>query len=278
MEISGWKYYNFAAFPSTWPHEEANLSPIYDKTIWKLSGSPMLARWTSDWDKKEKSQFYFCIKDDKFEISKVKAKRRYEINKGIKNFTVKIINPQDYIDEIYDVYIESLSGYPNGTVPVSKEHIKDTTSNGWSQEACRFFGVFDKISGQLCGYSDVYIRGRFIPISSLHTRVSREKDGVNLALVNGIVEWFNHLNIENAYLCDGARSVYHQTAFQDFLIKYFNFRRSYCTLNIIYKPYVKPIILILFPFRKLFYKLSVKPARQIAGVLKMEAWKRDLPE
>lgn len=38
MEISGWKYYNHAAYPSTWPHEEVNTSPIYDKTIWKIRG------------------------------------------------------------------------------------------------------------------------------------------------------------------------------------------------------------------------------------------------
>ena len=274
MKIDGWKYYNFAAFPSTWPHEEVNLLPINDKSIWMLDGSPLLARWTSDWDKKEKSQFYFCIKDDRFNIEKIRAKRRYEINKGVKNFDVKIINPKDYKDEIYDVYIESLKGYPSGTVPISKEEMINTVESGFSQKECRFFGAFRKSSGQLCGYSDVYIRGQFIPISSLHTRTSCEKDGVNLALVNGIVQWFNDLNIENAYLCDGARSVYHETAFQDFLTKYFNFRRAYCTLHIIYKPIIRPVVALLFPLRKLFYKLPLKPARQISTVLKMEAWKR----
>lgn len=38
MDINGWKYYNHAAYPSTWPHEDVDLTPIKDKSIWKMGG------------------------------------------------------------------------------------------------------------------------------------------------------------------------------------------------------------------------------------------------
>ncbi len=33
-----WKYYTHAAVPTTRPHEEADLAPIRDASIWKLPG------------------------------------------------------------------------------------------------------------------------------------------------------------------------------------------------------------------------------------------------
>ena len=38
MGIDGWKYYNHAMVPSTWPHELVNMQPIKDGTIWKSAG------------------------------------------------------------------------------------------------------------------------------------------------------------------------------------------------------------------------------------------------
>ena len=278
MNIEGWKYYNFAAYPSTWPHEDVNLEPIYDKTIWKMTGSPLLARWTSDWDKKEESQFYYCIKDDKYDISTLKSKRRYIINKARRLFETRIIDPNEYKEEIYEVYLESLKGYPKDTVPKTKEQMFHTIENGFSQKECVFFATFEKETGLLCAYSDLYLRDRFIPISTFTSRIDKEKDYVNFALLDGIGEWYNGLEIEGAYLCDGARNVLHQTNFQDFLNRYFGFRYAYCTLHIIYKPPVKMIVSILFPFRKLLYRASAKKLRLVASLLKMEAWKRNLPE
>lgn len=36
MDIKGWKYYNHAAIPTMAPHEEPDLQPLRDKSIWKI--------------------------------------------------------------------------------------------------------------------------------------------------------------------------------------------------------------------------------------------------
>lgn len=42
MKIDGWKYYNHAAIPTTAPHEEPNMIPINDGSIWKIRGGVLL--------------------------------------------------------------------------------------------------------------------------------------------------------------------------------------------------------------------------------------------
>ena len=50
MQIDGWKYYNHAAIPTNPPHIEPNTQSIKDGSIWKINGSPLLARWTTEFD------------------------------------------------------------------------------------------------------------------------------------------------------------------------------------------------------------------------------------
>ncbi len=38
MQIDGWKYYNHAIIPTTAPHEEPNMIPINDGSIWRIGG------------------------------------------------------------------------------------------------------------------------------------------------------------------------------------------------------------------------------------------------
>ena len=100
MKINGWRYYNHAAIPTTLPHETPDISPIEDGGIWKLDGSPLLARWTTDFDCGYETNWWYIIKDTPFDISALKAKRRYEINKGVKNFEAIVIDPTNYGEEL----------------------------------------------------------------------------------------------------------------------------------------------------------------------------------
>lgn len=48
---------------------------------------------------------------------------------------------------------------------------------------------------------------------------------------------------------NGERSITRDTNIQDYLLK-FGFRRQYCRLNVIYRPLVKSVVTVLYPFRK----------------------------
>ena len=101
MSLEQWFYYNHAALPQTPPHIEPDTTCIETGEIWKIpGGSPLLARWTTDFDCGYETNWWYVIKESPFDISTLKAKRRYEINKGIKNFRVVEINPFEYKEDL----------------------------------------------------------------------------------------------------------------------------------------------------------------------------------
>ena len=63
----------------------------------------------------------------------------------------------------------------------------------------------------------------------------------------------------------------HKSNYQDYLMKNFGFRKAYCKLHIQYRPLMKLAVNMLYPFRKLFYKMKGRgPVRMVRAVLKME--------
>lgn len=236
-------------------------------------GKSLVAVWTDEFDCGRETEYWYCIKDDVLDIFSIKAKRRYEINKGIKNFNVSVIKPSNHADEMYRVYVESLKGYKGNRTPISFEKYREGI-NGWDKSECCVFAAYDNEKNAMCGYSDVWLRRPYLPISSLKTIPEFERGGVNFALVYAICTYFEDEISKGAYLCDGVRNSLHQTHFQDFLIKYFGFRRAYCNLHIAYRWYLKPVVLIAFPFRQKF-KNKIP---QLYSLLKMEAWSRGIKE
>ncbi len=273
--IDGWRYYNYAAIPTCAPHEAPNLSPVNDGSIWKHYSwgghKPLLARWTSDWDCKEETDWWYVIKDTPLDIKSLKAKRRYEINKGIKNFETKRINPLDYKNELFRVTVAAYSSWPAKYRPIVE---KDSFEKGLEKwQGLDILGGFNRESGMLCSYAVLDDRNSYLEFSMLRSDPLYEGQGINAAMVYGIIQNYANRFGNGFYICDGARSVRHETAFQDYLEKYFEFRKAHCHLHIKYWYPVGLAIKILFPFRK-FIKGKSRIGSLIAGLLRLEAINR----
>lgn len=268
--MQGWKYYHRAALPTTPPHEIPNLSPLEDGSIWSIDDKkPLMARWTSDFDQGEETNWWYVIKDTPFDPSLLKAKRRYEINKGIKNFEVKAISPCEHLEALYEVQIAALSGYPKrNRFTISKEaFFRDMGRT----ENYVYFGAFSRKTGKLLGFASVFCQSSWLDFRVLKADPAAEREGVNAALVEGLLRYFQELLQQGIYISDGIRSIHHETAFQDYLEKYFGFRKAYCKIHIKYHPRIKPVIGLLYPFRKLLGALDfIGAVHQINSVLRME--------
>lgn len=265
-----WTYYNHAAIPTTAPNEIPDLEPINNGDVWKMSGTPLLVRWITDWDFGYETNWWYVIKDEPFDIKALKSKRRYEVNKGNKNFEVKIINPDEYREELYRVQVAAFSAYPKKYRPsVDKEGFINGIET-WKEYDV--FGAFFKETNEFAGYALLKrYTDYFLDFAVLKTMPSMERYAINAALVHGVVNHYEEFLRDGGIICDGSRSVNHETHFQDYLEKYFGFRKAYCHLHIQYNPKIKWLIRLLFPLRNVLTIFDgIGTFHSINSVLKME--------
>ena len=274
MKIDGWRYYNHAAIPTTNPDEEPNLAPIKDGTIWKIDGGrPLFARWTADWDCGYETEWWYCIKDTPFDISSLKSKRRYEINKGNNNFDVEEVNAVEYAERFYEISNDAYETYPTSYKP----HIenKSFVANVRKWNDYKDYGAFSKEDGKIYGWARLGKVGQYIDFTTLKVCPQVERLGINAAIIYKILKDHEIFLKSGGYICDGARPILHKTAFQDYLEKYFDFRKAYCKLHVIYKPFIKRMICMAYPFRRLISKLDrINVFYKLNSLLNMEEIKR----
>lgn len=228
-----------------------------------------MARWTTEFDCGFETNWWYVIKDTPFDINALKAKRRYEINKGNKNFYVKEINPSEWVENIYDVAVAAYATYPESYRPnVSHDQFITDVMN-W--DFYKVYGAFSVEDESLCGYACLNKKGMYINFAVMKSIPAKEKLGVNAALVYRLlVDNYQFLST-GGYICDGARSILHETAFQDYLEKYFDFRKAYCQLHIVYNPKYKLVVYIAYVFRNIFKKFgSIPIVGKVNALLRME--------
>ena len=273
-EIPGWKYYNHAAIPSTAPHEKINEEPIKNGDIWNIKGGkPLFVRYCTDWDCKEKTEWWYVIKEAPFTIEELTSKKRKHINQSLKKCNVFMINPNDYLEDLYEVYEAAFKGYENAD---NKKDFKQFRINCLREfeEDVDFWGGFSCEDNKLIGYMTIKkfsdcvesCTAKYHP-DYLKYRIS---DAIHYIVLN------EYLNVQNKkYISSGSRNINHITKAQEYKIENFKFRKAYCKLHVIYKPILEIIIKIVYPFRKYIKKIDKSVIiHQIASVLEMEEIKR----
>ena len=263
--MSDFKVYNNCLISALAPHKVPNVSKINEEI---KNNNCLLARWTDNFDCPNETQWYYVIKDDVWDISKLKAKDRNVITKGLKNYDCKIINPKDYTDEIYNIYLEMNKILPES----SRSNIsKDDYCNFDKKDI--FIAAFSKTTGKICGYArlseyDDYKKA--LNFEVLRYLPEERNNNINASIIDYILNYFiNEKKYE--YICDGEKSIRHDTTFQNYLIRYFGFRKVFCNLHVVYSKKIKIIVSILYPLRNIIKHFSsIRLFHNIYGVLIQE--------
>jgi hypothetical protein len=235
-----WKYYNHALRPNIAPHEVADVASLDKVETWKTCGGarPLFARWTSHFDCGYDTDWYYCILDKPFNISKLKSNYRYEINRAIRDCETRIIDVNDYTEQIYEVFIADVKTY-NNRIIIPDKNVFCADVRQWKGIV---FGVFLPCSDMLVAWNRVEVRAAYISLISQKSKPEFQKMRVNIALVYAVREYFKEDLANGKYICDGERNIYHTTNFMIFLEKYFGFRKVYCKLHIKYNPYLNMLL------------------------------------
>lgn len=265
-----WKMYNWAIIPDMPPH----ISPTDEdvKSAIDKFRNYLFIRYTTQFDCGYDTDWFFCIKDTPYDLSSVKAKRRYEINKGLKNFDVKKIKPSLYKEELYQIQIEAFSVYPEKYRPVVNKDEFFKVISTYDGDDFVVYGAFNKENDELCGYAQIKKMEGYYAFNVLKTKPSAERiGGLNAAIVYKLLIDLQKDIEDGYYICDGEKSIFHETNFQSYLEKYFGFRKAFCKLNVLYDKRIKWFVKTIYPFRKILKKMSnIKFVNKINSVLKME--------
>ena len=270
---SKWKYYNHAAVPLTPPHQAPDFGPLEDGSIWNIDGKkPLLVRYTSDWGCKDYTGWWYVLRDTPFDISQLKTKRRYEITRGMRFFDVRAIRPSEYADALATVQEKALLSY-TGKKRVRFNRMSFVQSISKNDERIDegkllFFAAFRRETKELCGFNYAYVHASYANLAVQKAIPEQEKYGLNAALVYAVLEALSEKLANGFYLTDGARSINHETHFQNYLEKYFGFRKVSCRLHIIYASRIRWMMRLLYPVRRLIWRW---PKFHLLGaVLKMD--------
>lgn len=270
MSVQGWKYYNHAMIPTCAPHEEPDLTAIRNGQIWgKTTGgrTPLLARWTTDWDCKTETNWWYCIKDTPIVLEKLPKQARKDIRKGLKNCAVRTITVDQYTDQLYECYCAAWSKYKNADKAMDKD---DFTRSCRERKELVYWAAFEAASGKLIGYFSVNEKNGYVEICQAKFHPDYLHIQVSGALYYTVLNYY--LEKEGIrYVSSGSRSINHVTNTQEYKEKTFGYRKAYCKLHIKFNPRVRWLMAAIYPLRSITKKFDSHHAVHLLNsVLQMD--------
>lgn len=247
------------------PHDE----PKLEEKEWKalLNQGGLLVRNTYRFDQKEKSSFWYIIKDSFNGLEEFSSNERNKIRRSIKVLDFKKIGVDLLRSEGWRILQATYQDYAVKDRAMNETLFLDYLSS-CEKQAFDYWGVFD--GQRLVGFCTVWL---WPPDSCEYGLIGLlpEYKHNNTYPYYGL---FYNMNthylgeMKFRYVADGARSITEHSHIQDFLVQNFNFRKAYCQLKVYYKWWMKIAINLLYPFRKIITLPRVK------AILNMEAMQR----
>ena len=273
-----WEYYNHALVPTLPPHIDPDISWMKDSDRWKeYAGGkmPLFARWVSDFDCSEETEWWCIIKDTPFDIMSLKSNRRSLITRGLKRVDVKVITPADYAEQMSNILVKEWKYYDdsyeegNDRQKLTDDFEKLTTKNLGNAE---YLGAFLKDTDTMIGYAIYNLFDDWIEYSVVKTDPEYLNTQVNAALAYFGVERYMRPGIK--YIHGGWRTMIHESNYQEYLMKNFGFRKAYCKLHIQYRPLMQIAVNVLYPLRGMIKNVKNKWIYTVWCALQQEEIRR----
>jgi len=262
--------YNGMVVPFAPANEKVNLTNLEARELLNRLGGK-LVRWNnSGFELSGNNEWYVLICREFTSIDTVKSKLRNEIRKGISNCKIQRVDVEYISRNGYEVYSRAYSRYKNINYSLidKKSFSRDISSTANYNDILHYWGVF--YQNKLIGYSSNFI---FDTTEALYSSIKLDPAYLNLYPSYALIYEMNYSYlIENKfeYVNDGYRTLLHDTNFQNFLIRKFDFIKAGLTLKVYYKPLYSAIINALYPIRKVVSQFDPR----LEAVLKLESIRR----
>ena len=270
--MEGWRYYKHSLLPTTSIYKELDLTFLEDFWKDKEYKNVWFIRYCTDFGTDKDTGCWQCIKDEPFDFTQVKSKRRTRIRKGKSLCDVHRISPFEYAKELAEITLQECQKYEKAIKSSStQEELIYSYKKKYDEDKIHYWGIFEKDTHELCGYGQYFIYEDYV--NQVQVKVLSKYLGLeaNAALVYEILSFYLTQHGGNKkYITNGERNLVHNTNYPQYLIDTFGFQKVNCQLHMIYRPWVGYVISVLFPFRNLIGKSKGRLLRNIHFVLEME--------
>lgn len=233
-------------------YEEPQLSRTECKALLKRGG--WLVRNTYDFDCGEETGFWYVVKDSFGGMEELSSKMRNQLRRSLANYTFRRMTCDELLAMGYEVHRAAAEGYKvKASVPTEAD-FRNEIMNGPENE---YWGAFDKADGHLAAFAKNIVYEQMCDYSVMKAR----PDDLPHYPYYGLIYTMNEYYLKECglkYVNDGGRSITGHSNIQPFLMQKFNFRKAYCKINIVYKPWLAVMVKVLFPFRKWVPVASVR--------------------
>ena len=271
--MEGWRYYKHSLLPTISLYEELDLNFI-KKDFWKDKKykNVWFIRYCTDIGTDEDTGWWQCIKDEPFDFLQVKSKRRTRIRKGTSLCAVHRIDPSKYAEQLAEITLQGWKNYEKAIKSNSTR--KDLISSyleQYDEEKVHWWGVFKKDTHELCGYGQYFIYEDYVNQIQVKVLPQYLDLEANAALVYEILSFYlTESGGNKKYITNGERNIVHNTNYPQYLMDTFGFRKINSRLHMIYRPWVRYVVSMAFPFRNLIGKCRWSLTRNLFFILKME--------
>jgi hypothetical protein len=261
-----WRPYRQGLVPASLKPAPVQLTPRQERELLQKSGSLFLRYFTRV--SSEPTGFWYTVCDEYNPRKSAKSELRRRIRRAYEQCTVRTIEAAWLAQNGYECYAAAFSRYRNSR-PIAKDKFQ-AVCLGSVGGPFEFWGVF--VAGKLAGFAKCAIESDYVAV------LVSKLDPAYLSLFSAYALRDTLLQTyvaeQGKTVGDGFRSIVHQSAMHDFLLK-FGYRRMYCDLRVIYKPFVRAFVALAYPFRALVDKFpSVEPALSAQALLAQEAIRR----
>ncbi|MBO5847921.1 MAG: hypothetical protein J6R17_01765 [Bacteroidales bacterium] len=267
MDIRQYRYYKGA-----WIFLEEDKEKLLTKKesgdLLKKGG--LFVRNIYEFDCKEKTSFWFIIKDEIEDISELPFSARRNIRRALKFYNIRKINLKEFSEIGFPIITSAQKSYKIKCHVINKNEFDEIIKKYENENDKEFWIVEKKENKEAVAIAINRIKENSCEYDDMKCKPEALKD--RTYPYYGLIYTMNKYYLEEKkfkYVSDGSRSVTKHSNIQEFLEHNFRFRKAYCKFKIFYKTWFSVVINVLFPFR------NIIPFRNVRAILKMEELSRN---
>jgi hypothetical protein len=234
-----WKLYHHALIPASPKPEPIELDSHEANKLLEKSGALFLRYFSRRYEQPTAFWYTAC---HEYDLMKLSGNTRSHVRRGHKHCRVERVDATWLADNGYPCFQAAFSRYRN-TRPESREDFNDMC-RGSIGGPFEFWAAF--VGNELAGFAKCAVGHDYSALTVFKLDPRFLSLYSSSALQDAILR---------TYVCEqkktitiGFRNVAHDTDVHEFLLR-FGYRHIYCDLKIHYRPMVRALVNVLYPFR-----------------------------